>query len=86
MIVKTMHFLGEAIFEKSGNDVVAHWQIQGLHRRELSDGTVRSWNGYNYVQHFYELDKSGGWKLAGVKPSKPLFMDGSPHQVIGKFD
>ncbi|KAI4854088.1 hypothetical protein E4T44_00414 [Aureobasidium sp. EXF-8845] len=83
--LKTMHFLGAVVFERSGDDVMACWQIQGLHRRELSDGSVTSWNGYNYVQHFYELDGNGEWKLAGVKPSKPLFMDGSPHQVIGVF-
>jgi scytalone dehydratase len=46
---------------------------------------MASWNAYNYVRHYYRRDAEGKWKPDGLKPSKPLFMDGEPQDVIGKF-
>lgn len=84
--VKTQHFLGSVVFEQDDDNVVVGiWQVQGLHRRDLADGTVASWNAYNYVSHYYRRDEEGIWKLDGLKPSKPLFMDGVPQNVVGKF-
>lgn len=74
------------MFEQEDEEtVVGNWQAQGLHRRTLADGTVASWNSYNYVKHYYRRDAGGIWKLHGLKPSKPLFMDGRPKDVIGHF-
>ena len=85
-IVKTQHFLGSVVFQQEGEDLVTgDWQAQGLHRRTLADGTVASWNAYNYVRHYYRRNTEGVWKLDGLKPSKPLFMDGMPQDVIGQF-
>jgi scytalone dehydratase len=85
-IVRTQHFLGSVVFEQEDEEsVVGLWQAQGLHRRTLADGSIASWNAYNYVRHYYRRDAEGKWKLDGLKPSKPLFMDGKPQDVIGKF-
>jgi scytalone dehydratase len=74
------------VFEQEDEEsVVGLWQAQGLHRRTLADGSIASWNAYNYVRHYYRRDAEGKWKLDGLKPSKPLFMDGKPQDVIGKF-
>ncbi|KEQ69420.1 hypothetical protein M436DRAFT_55705, partial [Aureobasidium namibiae CBS 147.97] len=84
--LKTQHFLGSVMFEQEDEDtVVGNWQVQGLHQRTLADGTVALWNAYNYVKHYYRRDAEGIWKLDGLKPSRPLFMDGRPQDVIGHF-
>ncbi|KAI4854143.1 hypothetical protein E4T44_00376 [Aureobasidium sp. EXF-8845] len=84
--LRTQHFLGSVVFEQEDEElVVGTWQAQGLHRRTLADGKVASWNAYNYVAHYYRRDAEGKWKLDGLKPSKPLFMEGKPQDVIGRF-
>ncbi|KAG9951295.1 hypothetical protein KCU85_g2743, partial [Aureobasidium melanogenum] len=84
--LKTQHFLGSVMFEQENDDSVAgNWQIQGLHRRDLADGTVASWNVHLYIRHYYRRDAEGVWKLDGLKPSIPLFMDGLPQNVLGEF-
>ncbi|KAI5272467.1 hypothetical protein E4T47_04355 [Aureobasidium subglaciale] len=85
--LKTQHFLGAVMFEQGEEEGTATgtWQVQGLHRRYKDDGEAVRWNAYNYVQHFYRKDDQGQWKLDGLKPSRPLFMDGKPGDVIGDF-
>ncbi|KAI4782588.1 hypothetical protein E4T52_02500 [Aureobasidium sp. EXF-3400] len=84
--LKKQHFLGSVIFEQEDKDsVVGTWQVQGIHRRDLADSTVASWNAYNYVRHYYRCNGEGMWKLDGLEPSKPLFMNGVPQNVIEKF-
>ncbi|KAH0334014.1 hypothetical protein KCU81_g9625, partial [Aureobasidium melanogenum] len=85
--LKTQHFLGSVMFEQEDDDsVVGNWQIQGLHRRNLADGTVASWNVHLCIRHYYRCDGEGVWKLDGLKPSIPLFMDGVPTNVLGEFE
>ena len=84
-IVKTQHFLGGVAFEDTGDGAAGDWQVQGQHRRTREDGSVAKWDARNYVRHHYRKDGEGKWKLDGIQPFRPLFMDGRLEDVIGKF-
>lgn len=87
--MSTQHLLGGVVFEEiqfNGRAyMTGNWQAQASHRRVISDGEIRVWNGFSYVRHYYDRDADGNWMLAGIQPHCMLMADGTPNLVLGTF-
>ncbi|KAH7079989.1 Scytalone dehydratase [Paraphoma chrysanthemicola] len=75
-LVATQHLLGLASWTRSDDThITAAFQIRAQHIRFASDGAggrskkqVMAAVGHGTVEHEFELDEAGRWKLAGIKP------------------